>query len=102
MGDSPNGLCWHIRGNYRRTGNACGFVRAYQITHWPGRRLAVKTIVSVKRSVALEQWANAGEALLDLRTSGPFKGCGELLRIARDKLMPVWATGNAEAAAAAL
>ncbi|CCD30153.1 putative ATPase involved in DNA repair (fragment) [Candidatus Glomeribacter gigasporarum BEG34] len=61
-----------------------------------------KLSFSVKRSVALEQWANAGEALLDLRTSGPFKGCGELLRIARDKLMPVWATGNAEAAAAAL
>jgi len=40
--------------------------------------------------------------LLDLRTAGPFKGRGELLRIAREMLLPAWSTGDATEAANAL
>ncbi len=61
-----------------------------------------KLSFSVRRLVDLDQWAQAGEALMDLRTSGPFKGRGELLRSARDGLLPAWATGDAARAAAAL
>ena len=61
-----------------------------------------KLSFSVRRLVDLDQWARAGEALLDLRTNGPFKGRGELLRSAREGLLPAWATGNAAQAAAAL
>jgi energy-coupling factor transporter ATP-binding protein EcfA2 len=61
-----------------------------------------KLSFSVRRLVNLEQWAGIGEALLDLRTNGPFKGRGELLRAAREGLMPAWATGDAVQAAAAL
>ena len=61
-----------------------------------------KLSFSVRRVVDLEQWAEAGEALLDLRKNGPFKGHGELLRSARDGLLPAWATGDAAQAAAAL
>lgn len=57
---------------------------------------------SVRRLVDLEQWAAAGEALLDLRTNGPFKGRGELLRSAREGLLPAWTTGDAAQAAGAL
>lgn len=61
-----------------------------------------KLSFSIRRIVNLEQWARAGEALLDLRTSGPFKGRGELLRVAREGLLPAWANGDATQAAAAL
>lgn len=54
-----------------------------------------KLSFSVKRLVDLEQWAAAGEALLDLRTNGPFKRRGELLRSARERLLPEWITGDA-------
>jgi len=57
---------------------------------------------SVRRIVDLERWAATGENLLDLRTNGPFKGRGELLRSARAGLLPAWATGDAAQAAAAL
>src|SRR4051812_37586208 len=43
-----------------------------------------------------------GESLLDLRTNGPFKGRGELLRSARTALQPAWVSGDAAQAAAAL
>ena len=61
-----------------------------------------KLSFSVRRIVDIERWANTGETLLDLRTNGPFKGRGELLRSAQAGLMPVWAEGNATEAAAAL
>lgn len=61
-----------------------------------------KLSFSVRRQVDIESWAKAGEELLDLRTTGPFKGRGELLRIAREALMPAWSSGNAAQAANAL
>lgn len=61
-----------------------------------------KLSFSVRRIVDLERWAATGESLLDLRTNGPFKGRGELLRCARAGLLPAWATGDTAQAAAAL
>lgn len=57
---------------------------------------------SVRRQVDLVAWTNTGEALLDLRKTGPFKGRGELLRVARESLLNAWAEGNADQAAHAL
>lgn len=61
-----------------------------------------KMSFSVRRNVDLAQWAAKGEDLLDLRTYGPFKGRGELLRSARAGLMAAWTTGDAAQAATAL
>lgn len=61
-----------------------------------------KLSFSVRRVVDLEKWAAVGEALLDLRTTGPFKGRGELLRVAREGLLDAWLSGDATQAAAAL
>lgn len=61
-----------------------------------------KLSFSVRRIVDLAQWAAKGESLLDLRTNGPFKGRGELLRSARGALMAAWAAGDAPTAATAL
>jgi energy-coupling factor transporter ATP-binding protein EcfA2 len=61
-----------------------------------------KLSFSVRRIVNLEQWTAKGESLLDLRTNGPFKGRGELLRSARASLLTAWTIGNAAEAAAAL
>lgn len=61
-----------------------------------------KLSFSVRRIVDLAQWAFKGESLLDLRTNGPFKGRGELLRSARGTLMAPWASGDATKATAAL
>lgn len=48
---------------------------------------------TVKRNVDIEMWAKTGESLLDLRT-GPFRGRGQLLQVARGALMSVWQTGT--------
>ncbi|OBS10156.1 TrlF family AAA-like ATPase [Acidihalobacter prosperus] len=61
-----------------------------------------KLSFNVRRKVNLAQWAAKGEALLDLRTAGPFKGRGELLKSARIGLLASWESGDAEEAAAAL
>lgn len=61
-----------------------------------------KLSFSVRRAVNLKQWAEAGESLMDLRTTGPFRGHGELLNRAREGLLPAWSTGNAAEAASAL
>lgn len=61
-----------------------------------------KLSFSVRRNVNLSQWASKGEELLDLRTNGPFKGRGELLRSARAGLLTAWADGDAFQAATAL
>jgi len=61
-----------------------------------------KLSFSIRRQVDIEAWATAGEALLDLRVAGPFKGRGELLRIARKSLQRAWTAGTAEQAANAL
>jgi energy-coupling factor transporter ATP-binding protein EcfA2 len=61
-----------------------------------------KLSFSVRRNVDLAKWATKGESLLDLRTNGPFKGRGELLRSARATLHTAWAEGDAKTAATAL
>lgn len=61
-----------------------------------------KLSFSVRRNVDVGLWAAQGEVLLDLRTNGPFKGRGELLRSARAELMAAWTTGDAAQAATAL
>jgi ABC-type lipoprotein export system ATPase subunit len=61
-----------------------------------------KLSFSVRRIVNIEQWARAGEELLDLRTNGPFRGRGELLRSAQMGLLAAWETGSAADAAIAL
>lgn len=61
-----------------------------------------KLSFSIRRSVDIGRWASAGEALLDLRRSGPFQGRGSLLQRAREQLLPTWSTGDAAAASAAL
>nr|WP_197325167.1 AAA family ATPase [Ralstonia solanacearum] len=61
-----------------------------------------KLSFSVRRQVNIAAWAGAGEALLDLRMAGSFKGRGELLRVACETLLPAWSTGDAVQAANAL
>jgi hypothetical protein len=53
-----------------------------------------KLSFSVRRSVDVEAWATAGEALLDLRKLGPFKGKGTLQNNAKVELAPVWGRGT--------
>lgn len=56
---------------------------------------------SVRRVVDVEAWAARGESLFDLRT-GEFRGRGELLRVARDTLLPAWQDGASAAVAEAM
>lgn len=51
---------------------------------------------AVRRQVNIEQWAEKGEALLDLRRNGPFKGLGALLEAARTTLLVPWQSGSPE------
>ncbi|MEQ8470014.1 MAG: AAA family ATPase [Marinoscillum sp.] len=53
-----------------------------------------KMSFSVKRIANLDEWAKAGENLLDLRT-GPFKGVGTLCEKA-EPLKRAWETGSSE------
>lgn len=61
-----------------------------------------KLSFSVDRQVDIDSWAATGEALLDLRLSGPFKGRGELWRAAQSELLDAWQNGDAATAASAL
>ncbi|HDR8922023.1 TPA: AAA family ATPase [Burkholderia vietnamiensis] len=61
-----------------------------------------KLSFSVRRAVDLGEWAAKGESLLDLRKTGPFRGRGELLKRAEEKLLTAWSTGDAATAAATL
>lgn len=61
-----------------------------------------KLSFSVRRSVDVDAWAAQGEALLDLRTAGPFRGAGSLRAEAVRLLLPAWQTGDAEAVSAAM
>ena len=59
-----------------------------------------KLTFSVRRVVDVEAWAKQGEARLDLRM-GEFRGHGELLTQAREKLLAAWESGaSAEVAEA--
>jgi energy-coupling factor transporter ATP-binding protein EcfA2 len=61
-----------------------------------------KLAFSVNRSVDVGRWAEAGEALLDLRWQGPFKGKGTLLKVANETLKPAWETGSVADISAAM
>ena len=56
----------------------------------------------VKRAVNIDAWAEEGESLLDLRKEGPFRGEGELARVAQDELLAAWETGDAQEATEAI
>jgi energy-coupling factor transporter ATP-binding protein EcfA2 len=55
-----------------------------------------KLSFSVGRIADLDAWAAAGEALLDLRRQGPFKGRGSLREAAGTSLASAWETGDAK------
>jgi len=57
---------------------------------------------SVRRIVDAKAWADRGEALLDLRKSGPFRGQGELQRAVEAELLPAWQSGSSADVAAAM
>ena len=61
-----------------------------------------KLRLSVRRTVEVAAWAAAGEAHLDLRTTGPFHGVGSLQRIADEVLVPAWHSGDGADAAEAI
>jgi ABC-type cobalamin/Fe3+-siderophores transport system ATPase subunit len=53
-----------------------------------------KMSFSIKRCVDLDNWADAGESLFDLREIGPFKGKGTIRKLAQEMLLPAWENGN--------
>lgn len=61
-----------------------------------------KLHLSVRRRVDLSEWVRQGEELIDLRTTGPFRGTGGLRPIAEKSLLPVWETGDGTEAAVAI
>jgi hypothetical protein len=61
-----------------------------------------KLSFTVRRSVDLDGWAKAGEALLDLRKTGPFRLQGTLAAAAKATLVPAWESGTAAEVAAAM
>lgn len=63
---------------------------------------AAKLQLSVKRKVDVHRWAEDGEDLLDLRTTGTFRGTGEMERHAAEELLEAWAAGDGAQAAQAI
>lgn len=61
-----------------------------------------KLSFSIRREIDIQRWTKEGEALLDLRMDGPFKGRGELFRIASEGLLDAWTSGDSEKVGAAL
>lgn len=61
-----------------------------------------KLSFSVHRTVDVDKWAKAGEALLDLRTGAAFKGKGSISAIVSLALKEAWESGSAEQAGEAL
>jgi hypothetical protein len=61
-----------------------------------------KLSFSVRRTVDLTSWANAGEELLDLRTAGPFRGHGSLIESAGPILASAWESGTSADVAEAM
>lgn len=61
-----------------------------------------KLSFTVQRVANVEQWARAGEAFVDLRKVGPFKGRGALLELAEEHLSRAWLTGTAEGVSEAM
>jgi AAA domain, putative AbiEii toxin, Type IV TA system/AAA domain len=64
-----------------------------RIASGPGA--VVKLSFSVRRAVDMDAWTQQGEALLDLRMTGPFRGKGELRRVAEAALSVAWRQGTA-------
>lgn len=62
----------------------------------------VKLSFTVRRNVDLAAWCEIGEALLDLRSAGAFKGKGSLREHAEACLLDAWRTGDAAIADEAL
>jgi AAA domain, putative AbiEii toxin, Type IV TA system len=60
-----------------------------------GPGAVAKLSFSVRRAVDMDAWTQRGEALLDLRTTGPFRGKGELGRAAEVALGVAWRQGTA-------
>ncbi len=61
-----------------------------------------KLSFSVRRLADVQTWALRGEAELDLRKAGKFRGHGSLQQIAEDYLRSAWETGTAEQVAHAM
>ncbi len=61
-----------------------------------------KLSFSVRRVANVAAWAAAGEALLDLRRKGDFRGRGTIAVKAAETLQKAWETGTAEQASAAM
>jgi hypothetical protein len=61
-----------------------------------------KLRLSIRRRVDLDAWGAQGEALIDLRIGGAFRGIGELAKAAKESLESVWRDGDGKAAAAAI
>ena len=61
-----------------------------------------KLSFTVRRNVNLAAWCETGEALMDLRTAGAFKGKGTLRGVAEASLLDAWRTGDAAMAGEAL
>jgi hypothetical protein len=64
-----------------------------RIASGPGA--VAKLSFSVRRTVDMGAWTQRGEALLDLRAAGPFRGKGELGRVAEAVLGAAWRRGTA-------
>lgn len=56
----------------------------------------------VTKTADINSWAEQGEALLDLRLQGPFRGRGALAEAAKAALKDPWESGRAEDVAAAM
>jgi energy-coupling factor transporter ATP-binding protein EcfA2 len=63
---------------------------------------ASKLSLRVVRSVDLDEWAEAGERLLDLRKVGKFRGHGALAQVAQEHLLTAWQEGTATEVAEAM
>jgi ABC-type lipoprotein export system ATPase subunit len=61
-----------------------------------------KLAFSVRRVVDIEDWAGRGEALLDLRKAGKFRGHGALLGAAQASLGEAWLRGSSQEVAEAM
>jgi len=61
-----------------------------------------KLAFSVERCADLDQWAEAGEHLLDLRQKGPFKGRGSLRQMGEETLKEPWESGQSAEVGAAM
>jgi hypothetical protein len=61
-----------------------------------------KLELAVVRRVNIDEWAERGEELLDLRKNGRFRGRGALAEEAKKCLLPAWQSGSATDVAKAM